>query len=247
MSRYVSYADVSQVTRAGDACLRSYAHRVREGQARLRGQNRRNPSLVITTALVIFSILPYLCIRPSLLPVLFFFQFVACFLLAVSPSFTSLSRCSSFSAGRYGFWTRDMQLLCMYVCNWSRFLLRRATLLFQISCLLFSLSLLFVGNRIKERNRSTRGLIFFEFVRIHCSSSSLCLKKKQDEVYREGRESRLARPPSTSSGSLTLGLRLLAPGFRLVSERESPLFRFPSHPASTGSPVVQRKKGFRAK
>lgn len=246
MSRYVSYADVSQVTRAGDACLRSYAHRVR-GQARLRGQNRRNPSLVITTALVIFSILPYLCIPLSLLPVLFFFQFVACFLLAVSPSFTSLSRCSSFSAGRYGFWTRDMQLLCMYVCNWSRFLLRRATLLFQISCLLFSLSLLFVGNRIKERNRSTRGLIFFEFVRIHCSSSSLCLKKKQDEVYREGRESRLARPPSTSSGSLTLGLRLLAPGFRLVSERESPLFRFPSHPASTGSPVVQRKKGFRAK
>lgn len=244
MSRYVSYADVSQVTRAGDACLRSY--RVR-GQARLRGQNRRNPSLVITTALVIFSILPYLCIPLSLLPVLFFFQFVACFLLAVSPSFTSLSRCSSFSAGRYGFWTRDMQLLCMYVCNWSRFLLRRATLLFQISCLLFSLSLLFVGNRIKERNRSTRGLIFFEFVRIHCSSSSLCLKKKQDEVYREGRESRLARPPSTSSGSLTLGLRLLAPGFRLVSERESPLFRFPSHPASTGSPVVQRKKGFRAK
>ena len=129
----------------------------------------------------------------------------------------------------------------MYVCNWSRFLLRRATLLFQISCLLF------VRNRIKERNCSTRGLIFFEFVRIHCSSSPLCLKKKQDEVYREGRENRLARPPSMSSGSLTSGLRLLAPGFRLVSERESPLFRFPSHPASTGSPVVQRKKGFRAK
>lgn len=105
-----------------------------------------------------------------------------------------------------------------------------------------SLSLLFVGNRIKERNRSTRGLIFFEFVRIHCSSSSLCLKKKQDEVYREGRESRLARPPSTSSGSLTLGLRLLAPGFRLVSERESPLFRFPSHPASTGSPGRSEKE-----
>lgn len=137
--------------------------------------------------------------------------------------------------------------VCMYVIGLvSCFVEQHFYFRFRVSSFL-SLSLLFVRNRIKERNRSTRGLIFFEFVRIHCSSSSLCLKKKQDEVYREGRESRLARPPSTSSGSLTLGLRLLAPGFRLVSERESPLFRFPSHPASTGSPVVQRKKGFRAK
>lgn len=137
--------------------------------------------------------------------------------------------------------------VCMYVIGLvSCFVEQHFYFRFRVSSFL-SLSLLFVRNRIKERNCSTRGLIFFEFVRIHCSSSSLCLKKKQDEVYREGRESRLARPPSTSSGSLTLGLRLLAPGFRLVSERESPLFRFPSHPASTGSPVVQRKKGFRAK
>lgn len=137
--------------------------------------------------------------------------------------------------------------VCMYVIGLvSCFVEQHFYFRFRVFFSL-SLSLLFVRNRIKERNRSTRGLIFFEFVRIHCSSSSLCLKKKQDEVYREGRESRLARPPSTSSGSLTLGLRLLAPGFRLVSERESPLFRFPSHPASTGSPVVQRKKGFRAK
>lgn len=135
----------------------------------------------------------------------------------------------------------------MYVCNWSRFLLRRATLLFQISCLLFSLSLLFVGNRIKERNRSTRGLIFFEFVRIHCSSSSLCLKKKQDEVYREGRESRLARPPSTSSGSLTLGLRLRLQDSGSFPRGKVLSFDFLLIPRRPGVPVVQRKKGFRAK
>lgn len=129
----------------------------------------------------------------------------------------------------------------MYVCNWSRFLLRRATLLSRISRVFFSLSLslLFVWNTIKERN--WRGLIFSN-VRILPLFSRKRSKTKNETTLKAVW---LVLPTGTSSGSLTLGLRLLAPGFSFLRGKVLS-FDFLLIPRRQ-SPVVQRKKGFRAK
>lgn len=102
---------------------------------------------------------------------MFFFQFVACFLLAVSPFHESLSLVLFRWSLRF-LDTRHVAFtyVCMYVYNWSRFLLRRATLLFQISRVFFFLSFFSYKIRLKKEIVAQEAN-FFEFVRIHCSSS----------------------------------------------------------------------------
>lgn len=72
-------------------------------------------------------------------------------------------------------------------------------------------------------------------------SSSLFSKKEQDEKRNEV-ESRLARPPNRNIFGI-VDIRSPSPCSRiLVSEREGPLFRFPSHPASTESGRSEKER-----